>query len=433
MSSGKAELSERLRVLRKERGLTQQDVAAPAYSAAYVSTIEAGRRTPSQDALEHFASRLGVSREELVTGVSPAVEGETVMELQTAWRDLYSGEYATARNHFRSVEQRAERIGRDAIRSRALVGLGRCAEREGQTDEARVHFEDALGACELLFERAEAVAGIARCHQMSGRPRVATHVLETYLLDLRKHDLPDPRALMRTYASLVWPYIELGLLEHAKDVAEQALRLEVQVEDPSERAGMHVNVARVLMNEGRIQDALRSLERAEEIYSDLNWKTEKARALMAKAIVHMTEGDSVRAKHDLGTALETFQEVGFVREEARALNELARLERSLGFFDSAEDLARRAVELLSEMQAKPELALAHRELGLALRTRDPSATARHLRKSIRLYLDCGEGLHAADVHRLLGSFLEDRGDPTGAFNEYKKGLLMIAEELDREH
>ena len=41
---------------------------------------------------------------------------------------------------------------------------------------------------------------------------------------------------------------------------------------------MHLNAARALLHSGRIEDALDSLKRAEEIHRDLNWATEIARA-----------------------------------------------------------------------------------------------------------------------------------------------------------
>ncbi len=61
-------IGSRLRRLRVARGLTQKELAAPAYTHAYVSTIESGRRNPSRGALEHFAAKLGVDVDELETG-----------------------------------------------------------------------------------------------------------------------------------------------------------------------------------------------------------------------------------------------------------------------------------------------------------------------------------------------------------------------------
>ncbi len=71
-------LSTRMRKLRTARGMTQRELAEPKYSHAYVSTIEAGRRKPSREALEFFAERLAVDVEELATG-KPA-------RLEARWR-----------------------------------------------------------------------------------------------------------------------------------------------------------------------------------------------------------------------------------------------------------------------------------------------------------------------------------------------------------
>jgi predicted RNA-binding Zn ribbon-like protein len=58
----------RVQRLRVERGLTQRQLAEPTYTPAYVSTLEAGRVRPSDEALKHLAERLGVDFEELATG-----------------------------------------------------------------------------------------------------------------------------------------------------------------------------------------------------------------------------------------------------------------------------------------------------------------------------------------------------------------------------
>ncbi|MDV9199563.1 helix-turn-helix domain-containing protein, partial [Streptomyces sp. Wh19] len=58
----------RVQRLRTKRGLTQRQLAEPAYTPAYISTLEAGRVRPSEAAVRHLADRLGVSYEELATG-----------------------------------------------------------------------------------------------------------------------------------------------------------------------------------------------------------------------------------------------------------------------------------------------------------------------------------------------------------------------------
>ena len=84
-------LGTRMRRLRLARGMTQKELADPKYSYAYVSTIEAGRRTPSREAIEHFATRLGVTPDELVTGRPADLEARLELSLQEATVTL-SGE-----------------------------------------------------------------------------------------------------------------------------------------------------------------------------------------------------------------------------------------------------------------------------------------------------------------------------------------------------
>jgi transcriptional regulator with XRE-family HTH domain len=59
---------ERIKALRRERGLSQRDLAAPGMSYAYLSRIEAGERTPSLSALIDLADRLETSALYLATG-----------------------------------------------------------------------------------------------------------------------------------------------------------------------------------------------------------------------------------------------------------------------------------------------------------------------------------------------------------------------------
>jgi hypothetical protein len=82
------------------------------------------------------------------------------------------------------------------------------------------------------------------------------------------------------------------------------------------------------------------------------------------------------------------------------------------------------------MDAMPELALAHRELALALGDTDASRAERHFRQAISLYEKCGELTHAADTCRLLGELLAQH-DQGRSYAEFHAGLRLLARTLDR--
>jgi transcriptional regulator with XRE-family HTH domain len=66
-------VGERIRRLRKERGLSGRDLASPGVSYTYLSRIEVGKRNPSLAALRKLAEKLGVTALYLETGSDDVV------------------------------------------------------------------------------------------------------------------------------------------------------------------------------------------------------------------------------------------------------------------------------------------------------------------------------------------------------------------------
>ena len=62
-------LGDRVKQLRRSRGLTQQDLATSEIHASYVSLIEAGKRQPTAKTIEAIAERLDTSVDYLLTGL----------------------------------------------------------------------------------------------------------------------------------------------------------------------------------------------------------------------------------------------------------------------------------------------------------------------------------------------------------------------------
>lgn len=85
------DLGRRVQQLCNEHGLTQRRLAEPAYTPAYISTLEAGRVRPSEAAVRHIAERLGVTYEELMTGRPARLATALRLELVEAQRTLATG------------------------------------------------------------------------------------------------------------------------------------------------------------------------------------------------------------------------------------------------------------------------------------------------------------------------------------------------------
>jgi transcriptional regulator with XRE-family HTH domain len=130
------ELGRRVRRLREAQGLSQEDVSRPAFSAAYLSHIENGKRRASHETLSHIAGRLGVTVGQLLTGRDPDDDLRLEIDIQRAISSIHLGEAATARARL----ERARREAVDASNERALLradeGLGLALYRLGEHDRA---------------------------------------------------------------------------------------------------------------------------------------------------------------------------------------------------------------------------------------------------------------------------------------------------------
>ncbi len=256
-----ADIGRRVLRLRTEKGLTQRQLAEPAYTAAYVSTLEAGRVRPSENALRHLAERLGTTVEELATGRPPHLATGLRMRLTDARRTLATGAAQDAAEQFRALRDEAAGLTLVTEQSAALLGLGDCALETGDLVEARDHFAAAeqLLADEPLPRRVPALRGRATAHLLAGELRYACYLLETAVDELNASGMHDPDALLLLYTASIAPYMDMGAHARAVHAAELALALAPKVDDPALVAGMHRGVARTLIAEGRIAEADASL------------------------------------------------------------------------------------------------------------------------------------------------------------------------------
>jgi tetratricopeptide (TPR) repeat protein len=423
-------LGTRLRKIRTDRGLTQKELAAPSYTHAYISTIEAGRRTPSRDALDHFASKLGVGVEELLTGRPPDLVPQLRLRLSTARRQVSAGEFEGADEEYARVAREARRYGLVRIEAKAQQGRGLAAERSGNLEIAVEHYETAEEILdgESPVARADVVSAKARCLQMLGDTRYAAYAIESLLEMLERRELRDPTALVRLHTSLVAAYFELGLYKKASASADKALSMASNVEDPEGLAAMHINAARVLLHDGRSEDAEESLRRAEELYKQLDLQSETASAYLAQGYIMARERRVDDARTKLKLAIEHFERYPNPVDEANAINELARLERLDGKEKVALELLEHSIKLLQDSDVA-ELALAYRERGLCLAATDVTLAEKSFRTAIELYERAEETVQLPATYRALGDLLAQQGDRDGGCEAYRTGIVVLEEGL----
>jgi tetratricopeptide (TPR) repeat protein len=264
---------------------------------------------------------------------------------------------------------------------------------------------------------------------MGGNSHFAIHLLERFLVELVASKLPDPTSLMTVHAGLVLPYFDVGMRDRAAVHAEGALKFVSEAEDPFAIAGMHVQVARVLLSNGKVKEAETSLTRAEDLYRSIDLKTELAMARLAHGYALGHAGKLRDAEVLLRSALETFEEVGRVLERARATNELARVYRLQDRGSEVEPLLERSLELL-EGSDPGELALTHRELALCAGSGNPKRAEKGLRQAIELFELGEDKVQLAATYGLLGDLMRVTGRSDAECESYKAGVRQFVETGD---
>ncbi|MET9544872.1 helix-turn-helix transcriptional regulator [Streptomyces sp. NPDC006627] len=396
-----AEIGRRVLRLRGERGLTQRQLAEPAYTPAYVSTLESGKVRPSETALRHLAERLGVSYEELATGRPAELAAGLRLRLTDARRALATGAPEDAAVLFRALREEAVAHALAEEQAAALLGLGDCLLESGELTDARDCFAAAerLLADEPLPRRVPAIRGRATAHLLTGELRYACYLLESTLDELDAAGLHDPEALLLLYTASIAPYMDMGAHARAAHAAELALALAPRVSDPALVAGMHRGVARTLIAEGRIAEADASLAKAQELYRQLHIRTELAHCHWMRGYVHAQDGDLEQAEREL-----------------RAARSILASKRAALFTEQVE------VELADVLRRRGRAA----EAQALLRPLLTSADERDGAGEGTGVLGAGRGaVHAGGAHRLLGLIAEERGDTEAAEEHYCAALSLL--------
>ncbi|MFI9236113.1 helix-turn-helix domain-containing protein [Streptomyces sp. NPDC053079] len=422
-----SDIGRRVLRMRTEKGLTQKQLAEPAYTAAYVSTLEAGKVRPSETALRHLARRLGTTVEELATGRPPHLATELRMRLTDARRALATGDAEDAAVLFRAL--RDEAAGLELVQEHftALLGLGDCALETGDLTDARDHFAEAeaLLAGQPLPRRVPALRGRATAHLLAGELRYSCYLLETAVDELNASGMHDPDALLLLYTASIAPYMDMGAHARAAHAAELALALAPQVDNPALVAGMHRGVARTLIAEGRIADADASLAKAQELYQQLHIRTELAHCHWMRGYVHAQDGNLRKAESELRTARDMLASKRAALFTVQVEVELADVLRRRGKAAEAEELLRPLLSptALGAERGAVHAGGAHRLLGLIAEERaDTEAAEEHYCAALSLLERTGAAGDLADLCRLLGDLLRRTGRTEAALDAYRTGL-----------
>ncbi|MFB4287136.1 helix-turn-helix domain-containing protein [Nonomuraea sp. ATR24] len=271
----------RIKTVRRQRGMSQAQLAHPELSDSYVSLIESGKRTPTPSVLELLAQKLDCSLSYLLNGVTAEQMEDIELALGYARLALENGEVREARTRFAELLENNNLTGLTALRQDTEYGLALAVEACGDLDEA-ISILRRLQAEELSPERRIEVAiALCRAYRVSDRLSEAVKVGEDILGGPARPAWSD--ALVEFGATLLAAYLDSGDLLRARQFAGELLNAADMLNTPRATVAAYWNAALVAESTGHGEESLSLAERALAVQTENGQPRNSARIRMAYA------------------------------------------------------------------------------------------------------------------------------------------------------
>jgi transcriptional regulator with XRE-family HTH domain len=366
-------IGERIKRLRRERGLAQRHLAAPGVTYAYISRIESGARVPSVKAIRKIARALGVTAEYLETGAD--LHGDELLELRLVEAELGSHLGDVDDNELEAAAEQlvreADELGDRGLAARGRITGARVAASSGRFATAIEQLEGAIRTGSVSsVAQPQVFVLLAKCYRSVGRVQEAVETLRRALEEARGLPSDDlSRARLRGALSEILE--QLGELEEARTL--RATDATPRAPDRYSRIRALWTVARGPELDEWPRERLRRLREALYLLENTENTLEVARAHLdfARNTLFGEQPENAEAHLDAARLLLVHSSDPVARGSMLGLRALC--EAHQGDLAAAEELAREAIELLSEHPA--EQAPAWLAVGMAAGERGDVDTA----------------------------------------------------------
>ncbi|MBO4210544.1 helix-turn-helix domain-containing protein, partial [Micromonospora echinofusca] len=417
-------LGERIRRLRVDRGLTQQQIAEPRYTRAYLGAVESGTRTPSAPALAYIADRLGIPVDDLRFGRPAGAAADLTAELAAARRALSAGGLDAAERALADIRRRADQYHLAEVSGWARYYTAEVHLHRGAASAAAQGY-DRLAAG--LPDGAPALHAAVRarqsyCQLVDGNAPRAVAILSDALRALRAVPPVNPDAELRLTNALMYTFLELSWRYQARRLEREAIALLPRVTH-GEWVAQFYAIAGQLRRDGELDEVERYLTEAGRRYAELGLTREIALCHWARGYVLRRAGRPGEAAAELQRAREILRTVGAVLDHAGATLELAEARRREGALDEAGQLAEEAAVTAAQCRHREAMAEADRVLGLVRAAKgDRDDAVRLLSRAAERYEQAGLMGDVVVTCRHLGDLLREQGRGGEAAAVLRRGL-----------
>jgi len=430
---GGGRLGERERALRVAAGLTQSDLAAGRFSKEYISQIERGKTRPTTETIAWLAERLSVDPAFIAHGVSTEERAKLEAALARAEALSEAHRYPEAIAAFRDAAPAVESAGAASLELRSGLGLAWALQQQGEVREAIELLQRARELAERPefsdVERAEVLLYLGVCRYKLSSVGTAVALLDEALslaersglpCDLLRSDILGWRSrchrLQRDYVA-------------AREDVERALELAQAVGDRRAIANSYFQASMVAQREGHYVLSRSYAQRAKDLYQELNDERNVGRQLLNLGGLTLLLGDEDRAVEYLKASFSRALDGDSPADAAQALEGLARVHLNRGEYDQADELARKALDLLADREDYlHEICPSQLVLGRALLERGQLDEAEECFRAADAAAEQLASIsHRTEAWVALGDLAARRGDDGEAARLYRNAAEALQE------
>ncbi|WP_298456677.1 helix-turn-helix domain-containing protein [uncultured Cellulomonas sp.] len=418
------DVSDRVRELRLAAGLSQTALAGDSFSPSYISLIEAGRRVPTDAALEVLAARLDTTADFLRHGDTAPSEARARLEVDYAKLALIDGDAAQARDRLRALDLD---VIAPAHHTEILLTLARAYEALGDLEASVAVLEPLLARLRKRGQHLD-VAAVANelvaSYLEAGDLHRSIDVGELVAGELEAAGLTGTDEHLRLASTVLWAYVERGDMLYATHrVAELVAQADAHG-TPRGRGSVYWNAALVAEERRDFALAHTFTTRALALLGESSGGRDipRLRLYYGWLLLRSDPPEPAEALRQLDRAGEQLTAVGSEVDLARVEVERSRAHLMLGDVEESERWARAAVDRLGG-SPRLETAVAHLALGDALHAshREQDAASAYGWAADMLGMMSASRQSAA-AWRELGDRFLTRGDTARAAAAFDRAL-----------
>lgn len=255
------------------------------------------------------------------------------------------GDFAGAQQYFRKAQELAEHLNHAEGSALSNNGLGVLSMCQGQSADARRYFEQAIrvgkenGMVESLVN---ARTNLAELHHCMGNFRKGLSLANEAINECREVSHRQGLGIALRYrANLL---CDLDQLIESKENSKTAIKIQRNLQNPTEEFASLISLLRVLMISDPDQELHIHLKRAEELHSSYDAEGNTPLLNAWKALIAHRNNEHNKAI-DLLTEIDLEQGRSWIHQKARCHLEIARVWDHLGEREKAEYSAAQALNI----------------------------------------------------------------------------------------